>query len=188
VSGVDDLVEWLSAQLDEDERIARAAAHLSGGVSAGVPAVGERWRVSGSHTDGGGTYWSVTTASPDLDRVPVVEMVGSGMSGGGAHTEEVAVHIVEHDPARVLREIDAKRHIVDAYLPPGGDPHPGLPCTDDIEGDPDGIFYAEQHPAEKGACVRHLEASKRLLHHDYVLRLLALPYADRPGYLESWRP
>lgn len=107
-----DLVQWLNVQLDEDERIARAAAHLSGALSSGVPAVGERWRVSGSHTDDGGTYWSVTTASPDLDRVPVVEMVGSGMSGGGAHTEEVAVHIAEHDPARVLREIDAKRDLV----------------------------------------------------------------------------
>lgn len=102
---MDDLARWLGEQLDEDERIAREAACLSGGA----PAVGKRWRVSGSHSDDGGTYWSVTTASPDLDRVPVVEMVGSGMSGGGAHTEEVATHIAEWDPARVLRETDAKR-------------------------------------------------------------------------------
>jgi hypothetical protein len=33
-----------------------------------------------------------------------------------------------------------------------------------------------------------LEASKRLLHHDYVLRLLASVYADRPGFREEWRP
>lgn len=112
---MDDLVRWLTVQLDEDERIARAAGHLSGSLSSGVPDVGRRWRVSGSHADDGGTYWSVTTASPDLDRVPVVEMVGSGMSGGGAHTAEVAAHIAAHDPARVLREIEAKRRTLAEY-------------------------------------------------------------------------
>ena len=89
--------------------------------------------------------------------------------------------IADHDPARVLREIDAKRQIVDAYLPPGSDPHPGLPC----------INYEGQRPIhydDTEACWRHLESSKRLLHHDYVLRLLAAVYADRPGYREDWRP
>jgi hypothetical protein len=94
----------------------------------------------------------------------------------------VALHIAEFaDPARVLREIDAKRAIVDAYLPPGEDPHPGEPC----------INYEGQDPAEYSGhdgCWRHLEASKRLLHHDYVLRLLALPYADRDGYRAEWAP
>lgn len=89
---------------------------------------------------------------------------------------------------RELRDVEAKRQIVAAYLPPGGDPHPGLPCTDDIEDDPDGEFYADQHPAERGACVRHLEASKRLLHDDYVLRLLASVYNDHPDYRDEWRP
>lgn len=105
---MDELVEWLRARFNEDERLARAAGSLSGIIAAGS----DQWRVSGSHTDDGGTYWSITSTSPDLGRVPVVEMVGSGMSGGGAHTEEVAAHIAEWDPARVLREIDAKRDLL----------------------------------------------------------------------------
>lgn len=93
----------------------------------------------------------------------------------------IAEHIVEWDPARVLREIDAKRRIVAAYIPPGTSPHPGQPC----------INYEGQDPAdydESDACSRHVEASKTTLHHDYVLRLLALAYEDRAGYREGWRP
>lgn len=89
-------------------------------------------------------------------------------------------------PARALAEIGSKRQIVDAYLPPGGDPHPGLPCTNDIEGDPDGELYATMLFPD--ACVRHLKASERLLHHDYVLRLLALPYDSHPDYRQEWKP
>ena len=156
-----DLVRWLGEQLDEDERIARAAGRLSGSLSGGVPDVGERWRVSGSHADDGGTYWSVTTASPDLDRIPTVEMVGSGMSGGGAHTEEVAAHIAEHDPARVLREIDAKRQLVERY---------------------------ERAMENRRAHPDDLASAGALLALHGAVKLLALPYADRPGYRNEWRP
>jgi hypothetical protein len=156
---MDDLVRWLGEQLGEDERIARAAAHLRSGTTAD----GERWHVSGSHADDGGTYWSVTTASPDLDRIPAVEMVGSGMSGGGAHTEEVAAHITEWDPARVLREIDAKRQIAEQHRPVGY----GNVCLS---------YCHTRTPSEPQTwpCL--------------TLRLLALPYAGRPGYREEWRP
>lgn len=153
---MDDLVRWLGVQLDEDERIAKAAASLAGGVIAGGS---DQWRASGSHTDNGGTYWSITSTSPDLDRISPVEMVGSGMSGGGAHTEEVADHIAEHDPARVLREIDAKRAIVDdlaEFIRWGA--RKGLDYQDGVD-----------------ACER-------------TLKRLALPYADRRGYQEAWRP
>jgi hypothetical protein len=156
-----DLVRWLGEQLDEDERIARAAGRLSGSLSGGVPDVGERWRVSGSHADDGGTYWSVTTASPDLDRIPTVEMVGSGMSGGGAHTEEVAAHIAEHDPARVLREIDAKRQLVERY---------------------------ERAMENRRAHPDDLASAGALLALHGAVKLLALPYADRSGYRDEWRP
>ena len=62
----------------------------------------------------------------------------------------LAVHISEHDPARVLREIDAKRQIVDRYA------------------------WLREHGDTGGAA--------------WILQALALPYADRPGYQESWRP
>lgn len=84
-------------------------------------------------------------------------------------------------PERLMAEVDAKRKIVDAYLPAGQDPHPGLPC----------INYEGQDPAAYSgydSCERHIAANARLLRSDYVLRLLALPYTDHPDYSEEWRP
>ena len=152
-----DLVQWLTAQLDADERIARAAARLSGSLSGGSPAVGERWRVSGSHADDGGTYWSVTTASPDLDRIPVVEMVGSGMSGGGAHTEEVAAHIVRHDPSRVLREVGRKQQLLARYE------------------------ELRAHSKAQGLVID--DVGEEYL--NFILPGLAADYSDRPGFAEA---
>jgi hypothetical protein len=80
---MDDLVAWLTAQLDEDQRIAEAARGYGGG----------RWHHDTSYPNGyvydGGSQplvYDESTPSP-----------------------EEAEHIAEHDPARVLREIDAKR-------------------------------------------------------------------------------
>jgi hypothetical protein len=69
------------------------------------------------------------------------------------------------NPARVLREIDAKRRIVRAY----GDAVTSFGSTD---------VGAVPHDLMTGS-VNSLR---------YVLQLLALPYADRPGYKEEWRP
>lgn len=80
-------------------------------------------------------------------------------------------HIANWDPARVLADIDSKRRIIDAvehYL----DPHPGQPCTN------------EDNPWV--ACDPHVRAQNRV--HPYALQLLALSYADRPGYRDEWRP
>ncbi|MFI7340871.1 DUF6221 family protein [Streptomyces sp. NPDC050085] len=59
-------------------------------------------------------------------------------------------------PARVLREIGAKRQLVEGHEP---DERVPPRCTGCFDGCP----------------CRHL-------------RLLAAPYADRPGYREEWRP
>ncbi|MFI0236352.1 DUF6221 family protein [Streptomyces sp. NPDC016845] len=79
---------------------------------------------------------------------------------------EVRQHIAEHDPARVLREIDAKRQLLALHSVAGGHE-----CsTRDAHGDIDHCTWV----MESEACT--------------TLRLLALPNADRPGYLEKWRP
>lgn len=77
----------------------------------------------------------------------------------------IAEHIVRQDPARTLREVEAKRGLLDlhhmvedpkemqdycAECDLGRDKYPYYPCT--------------------------------------TLRILALPYADHPDYLEEWRP
>lgn len=72
---MDDLAWWLSAQLDEDERTARAA-HAP------------NWSTDGRR----GLHYGV----------------GDGWMTDALTTAD-ADHIARHDPARVLREIDAKR-------------------------------------------------------------------------------
>jgi Family of unknown function (DUF6221) len=125
---MDDLVAWLRAQLDEDERIARRA--------------GDSFRQIGE---------TGVIVATEGDRAE--ECASANWAG-------VAEHIVEHDPARVLREIDAKRRLLAIHRPYV--PEPDQSCL----GCAGGIMFT--------SCP--------------VVRLLALPYADRPGYCEEWRP
>ena len=85
---MDDLAQWLRAQLDEDERIARAA----GGLAWLQPE----------------DPWEFAVAIRDSEGERVV--CNEGWPSKGQQ-----VHIVEWDPARVLREIDAKRKLLDQY-------------------------------------------------------------------------
>lgn len=149
-------LQFLRARLDEDAAVARAAIH------AGARA----WRVSGTYGDDGGTYWSV--AAPVSGPSGVVELVGSGMSGGGAHTVEVADHIARHDPARVLAEVDAKRQIVELHGPlkVEGDPFTGC-TTCSWRDEMDELWVRWPCP---------------------TLRLLVLPYSSHPDYRPEWAP
>jgi hypothetical protein len=137
---MDDLVRWLGAQLDEDERIAKAAT-LGPWVQSGIGDYG----------------WAVDFGRP----------------GAGVETEDSeqgladADFIAAHDPARVLREIDAKRRVI-------------AECA----------YWNEKLNQEADAAPAHpypclgeiLDAVNP------ILRALALAYADRPGYREEWRP
>lgn len=71
--------------------------------------------------------------------------------------------IAEHDPARVLREIAAKREIVEQHVPVGD----GTVCLS---------YCHTRTPGEAQVwpCL--------------TLQLLALPYSDRPGYRDEWKP
>ncbi|MFF8100146.1 DUF6221 family protein [Streptomyces sp. NPDC016640] len=129
---MDELVEWLRAQLDEDERIARAVpADLGRSWSDPGP-----WVMAGS--GGGGREAEVAKAADGLE-MPLAE--------------HITHHIAEHDPARVLREIDAKRRTL-------------IRCEEAmLSASPMLVHFAKQTAWE-----------------------MALPYADRPGYREEWRP
>jgi hypothetical protein len=140
MSSVDDLVTWLRAQLDEDERAARAAT------------AGPWWHNPGK-------AWLSPEAFEAFDRTKGEEFVGYGESpfsgciattGPASHAQSMAdaEHIARHDPARVLAEVDAKRRILDGHA-------------------------METHWCPMG---------------DGILRVLALPYADRPGYRNEWKP
>lgn len=79
---------------------------------------------------------------------------------------------------RALRELDAKRRIVELHQPanPDAEPEPGLPgypdrpwlyCSTCGSGEPN--EYPVTWPCETS-------------------KLLALPYSDHPDYREEWRP
>lgn len=127
MSGMDDLVTWLRAQLDEDERVARAT----------VPGP---WHI-------GSTGLHVHSRNADLT---VMENVDSP----GPWHRALPEHITRWDPARVLAEVAAKRRVLDLYE-----------CTEDRILSPDAWVLMKE-----------------------AIELLALPHANRPGYLEEWRP
>ncbi len=93
-----DIAEFLIAQLDEEEAIARHAILQRENR--------DRWQVGDvTYRD---DYAFVSICTPDG-----VEIVGSGFDGtGGVHGEVFATHIARHDPARVLADITAKRELI----------------------------------------------------------------------------
>ncbi|MET8826065.1 DUF6221 family protein [Streptomyces sp. NPDC004610] len=77
-------------------------------------------------------------------------------------------------PSRLLREIDAKRQLVNAH----SRPHECVALTGSgeksvVDGQPWELWELE-HTSDDGPCT--------------TLCVLALPYADRDGYLPEWRP
>lgn len=133
---MDDLVQWLRDQLDEDERIAKAVR---------VP---HDWH-QGPGDDPEWTDAEMVCMWPPEFHTPYErDKHWRGLSLEGS---ELAAHIAAHDPARVLREIAAKRRMIGRI-----NSHAAIMGWDEVHGD--------------------------------LLRSLALPYADRPGYREDWRP
>lgn len=113
---MDDLVTWLRAQLDEDERVARDALHRQ-------------------------------TTSRRMIRGEMVEVKI------GTPREWL---LSAWPPERVLREVEAKRLLLREVISVVRNMD-----TDRIGDEPEAPV---------------------------LLRLLALPYADRPGYRDEWRP
>lgn len=128
------LITWLRVQLDEDEAAARA-----------VPE--PKWS---RYEEGGDDGWAIESEPPGVDFI-----VGDGPA---------AAHVALHDPARVLREVAAKRQILDDVVPQ-------INAMDDKIEDEWGTGGEGPHEETW-----------------LLLRLLALSFADRPGYREEWRP
>jgi hypothetical protein len=125
---VSELITWLRAQLDEDERVALAVGELR-----------RQWTTAGGYPETG-----VTQVVAD-DGYLIVEVDTDWAA-------EIVTHIARHDPARVLAQVEAKRRLLDL--------HDGWHSC--------GIWECD------GDCP--------------TVRLLALPYAGRDGYDETWRP
>lgn len=157
----DELIQFLCDRLNEDE-----AAALP------WPEDQRNWEVRGAR-------YVTYAASPAQEQVTAINVGGDGALGWERISvkrdseQKLGEHIARHDPARVLHEIDAKRQLVKlhgrATLRAGGGAQHYATATVCRSCEPD-----LQFPELSWPCA--------------TLRLLALPYADRPGYHEEWRP
>ncbi|MEU1071962.1 MULTISPECIES: DUF6221 family protein [unclassified Streptomyces] len=153
---MDDLVQFLRDRLDEDEALALEAPKGP-------------WHI-GNAVD--------PTQPCHVHTFPGVRLVADGLNW------LVAEHIARHDPARVLREIEAKRQLLVIAL---AEPH--LRCEEDnwyscsaLTDDHGELLCIDKTRAGKPCdCGR----DRRLARH---LHLLALPYADHADYRDEWRP
>ncbi|GGJ86916.1 hypothetical protein GCM10011583_18140 [Streptomyces camponoticapitis] len=145
----EELAAFLRARLDEEAEVARAAAAKRGG--------GKWTAVLGD--DG------LTSVCGEGDGRSVPAILDPD-------DHETSVHIARHDPARVLREVGAKRALLAEHQPQDGD------CTvcalsedfdDDADGNREWFRRAKPWPCPS-------------------VRLLATEHADHPDYKETWRP
>jgi hypothetical protein len=157
-------VQWLRAQLDEDERIARTASWADDANA---------WHAKSSPFDarGAGQRWYVEDSMEDG--------VVSHVDPRASDDEGVARHIARHDPAHVLRDIDANRQVLAGY-------DKAVQAVEDLSAVRDRL-----HARGQDVFMTELDLESAIHRRDAlggVLRLLALPYADWPGYREEWRP
>ena len=143
------LEEFLAARLDEDEATAKAAAKVEP----------EDKETSGwyGHAQWVAKYGTVVDACDD-DYAMMIES-----------TDEVCAHIARHDPARVLREVEAKRRRLERYLGQSGY---------DL---PDGVQEGRD-PDERESDQAVKDALEQEVRED------AAVYSDHPDYDEAWRP
>lgn len=145
-----DLVAFLRARLEEDEQIARAATP---GPWAWTPEK-DVWDQNGP------TLIRKGTDAPDAELVEVA--AGWGHDAWGIYISDAdQAHIAAHDPARVLREIEAKRRLVERYER--------------------ALENRRAHPDD-------LASAGALLALHGTVKVLAMPYADHPDYRDEWRP
>lgn len=135
---MEDLIEFLNARLDEDETTAQAAS--PGPWSVDNDAYPEAIHGADGATPVAGGRWGGEASVFDKD--------------------EDALHIVRHDPHRVLADVAAKRQIIQN-------------C--------EWVNLDENRDFSDFMAGRAQEART-------VLRRLALPYANHPDYREDWRP
>lgn len=155
MTSVNDFDAFLDARLNDDEAALRKAAELCG---CHLPA--PSWAFDDEETDG--RILVSGEPHPELKR-------RLGRRWNGSYDGLFAAqHIVRHDPARVLREVNAKRRLLDEH-PNVNDGSCGT-CVTPQWG----------YPTRGGSSPQAYPCT--------TLRLLALSYADHPDYQECWRP
>lgn len=85
------IVDFLNARLAEDQAAAEAARDLMD------------------------EPWKVIPEGPEEENYSGEYRISDGVTVAGRVEEAKALHIARHDPARVLREVAAKRAIIEQY-------------------------------------------------------------------------
>ncbi|MGI5247550.1 DUF6221 family protein [Dactylosporangium sp. CA-139066] len=142
---IKEIVAFIKARLAEDEAVARTAARHAN-LRGGSHHKTARWT---TYLEGGDDGYAI-----ESEDAQTTFIVGR---------QDVAEHIARHDPARVLRDVEAKQRILARY-------------QDAIarQNDP-----AYSRPA---ASIQVAE------YEDWVLPLLALAWDAHPAFDEAWRP
>lgn len=135
-----DLADFIRARLDEDEQTARAAKPGP-------------WRVEEGRRDL--TRW-VANEERSLE-------IALGYVGN--RTQDDAAHIARHDPARVLREVKAKRQMLGAL---------------------ESAEVALRNTESSTELSELMTGARNSLR--AVVRMHAAVYDDHPDYREEWRP
>lgn len=103
---------------------------------------------------------------PQIDAPGVVNDAGDTVVYGEGREPELDTHIALHDPDAVLREVKATRLVLELH-DQGGQRWVGFPRAD----------------RQENYCVHD-----QLTAPCPTVRLLALPYAERAGYRDEWKP
>lgn len=158
----DNFVTWLRQQLDEDEAYARAAATFDRDTS------GFHWQWACSRCD------AVIDVDPVLDEFLECQTCGSG---------SVSLRSVEIGaPSTYGRGLPA-------FVVPYAEEQPTTPAAYIVRWEPARVLVEVE--AKRRIIDLHAHFLGRMAVDelaDMTLRLLALPYANRPGYREEWAP
>ena len=147
-----DLVEFLRARLAEDEQAVQWAIQYSGLRGRGVA---ECWEVVRDGNEG--RRLRIQTRYEALPPKPVVAF------DDPAFHRPLADFIARHDPARVLREVERDRRIINVHAG-------GHECAS---------YDFVSREISNGVWVMDGDDCT-------TVRLLALPYADHPEFREEW--
>lgn len=151
------IVEFLEARIAEDEAVAKAALHHPRTYNKATQDFDQTGTDNGS--------WHTSSFCDPYDQ-RMVEGVGITIYDEGGHTAEQAEHIARHDPARILREVAAKRAVM-------------------IAAD-DATSYDMTVEGDRGVGSRNMIEDPYV--GDVILRALACAYSDHPDFNEEWRP
>lgn len=168
---MNDLIPWLRTQLDTDERMALAAP-AGPWTTPGPDTIGE-WNIYDDH-------WVVAHAATYDHNDPMSNKPGAR---GPAYIDAnaTAAHIATNDPARVLRQVQAHRAILDEYesqvAKADENGRKFVAMTKSASLDQQEFTNVKTHGWELKGRVDALK---------FAVRTLLSIYSERDGYKEEW--